>query len=366
VKTNEMSTSSLPHLSKFAGAVGVLLLSLATDACGQKVYILGGNGDLRSIDPSSGVSIYIGDTGFHDYFWNGLSQDQNGRFVAAYGDFVDKYWIYEIDPTTGSGTPLVPTPFYGVESLSFGGNGELFVINDPKGPSNGGIHDLYTVDLATGSVNLIGSTGLYEIKALDFHNGILFGFDVNIGLVTIDTTTGVATDVNPNFRGSLGFTGSMCFDANGALYYIDHAIKMMDKDSGIYNPVRRVDIFGYWGEAEFMEGPAPHFSLWLDGTAGNYMGAKMTGATPNSQVMLMWAKDEGGPSAIPNGLPCAGTMMDLNFNLGKVSIADTDANGAATVGPGPRRMPAAAKGRIWLQAVDLATCQTSNRILLKH
>ncbi len=158
----------------------------------------------------------------------------------------------------------------------------------------------------------------------------------------------------------------MCFDDQGALYYIDHAIKMMDKDSGIYNPVGRVDIFGYWGEAEFIEGSAPHFSLWLDGTAGNYMGAKMTGATPNSQVMLMWAKDEGGPFPIPNGLPCAGTMMDLNSNLGKISIADTDANGAAMVGPGPRRVPVAAKGRIWLQAVDLATCQTSNRILLKH
>ncbi len=96
------------------------------------------------------------------------------------------------------------------------------------------------------------------------------------------------------------------------------------------------------------------------------MGAKMTGATPNSQVMLMWANGDGGPTPIPNGLPCAGTMMDLNFNMGKVSIVNTDANGAATVGPGPRRVPAAAAGLVWLQAVDLSNCNTSNRILLRH
>ena len=344
----------------------IALFSLSPLGTGQEIFVLGGNGDLHSVDPSSGISTFIGDTGHHNYFWNGLSQDQNGRIVAAYGNFVDAYWIYEIDPLTGAASPIIQTPFYGVEALSFGPNGELFVVNDPKGPTFGGIHDLYSVDLATGVISLIGSTGLFEIKALDYFDGGLFGFDIHTGVVSIDLSTGIATDLNPNFRGPLGATASMCFDDHGALYYIDHAIWMMDKGSGIYNPVNWVDIFGFWGEAEFIEGPTPHFSLWLDGTGGNYMGAKMTGATPNSQVMLMWAKDEGGPSPIPNGLPCAGTMMDLNSNLGKISIADTDANGAATVGPGPRRVPVAAKGRIWLQAIDLATCQTSNRILLKH
>jgi hypothetical protein len=343
-----------------------LPLALPSLANGQEILALDLNGQLHSISPKSGESTYIGSTGLQTFFWNGFSQDSNGRLVSAYGDFSNGYGIYEIDPTSANATLILPTTFYRIESLAFGPNDTLFIIHDPLGPLSGGIHDLYSVDLITGQTVLIGSTGIREITALEFFDGTLYGFDAEIGLVTIDSSTGLATDCNPNFRGPIGATVSMCFDTLGALLYIDHALWKADKDSGIYNPVIRLDIFGYWGEAVFVEGPTPHFSLWLDGTAGHYMGAKMTGATPNSQVMLMWAKDEGGPFPIPNGLPCAGTMMDLNFNLGKVSITDTDANGSANVGPGPRRVPVASKGRIWLQAIDLATCQTSNRILLKH
>ncbi len=342
------------------------LFAIRQTASSQEVVVLGLNGDMHSLNPDTGASSHIGDTGHHTYFWNGLSQDSTGRIVSAYGDFSNGYTFYEIDLATAAATPILPTNFFRIESIAFGPNDELFVIHDPKGPLSGGIHDLFSVDLATGNIAMIGSTGVREVMALEWHDGTLFGFDAEIGLVTIDPTTGLATDTNSNFRGPIGSTVSMCFDEQGALYYVDHGLWMMEKDSGIYNPVDWINPFGYWGEAIFVEGPTPHFALWLDGTSGHYMGAKMTGATPNSQVLLMWAKDEGGPSPIPNGLPCAGTMMDLNSNLGKVAIVDTDANGTATVGPGPRRVPAAAKGRVWLQAIDLASCETSNRILLKH
>ncbi len=111
--------------------------------------------------------------------------------------------------------------------------------------------------------------------------------------------------------------------------------------------------------------PNPCLGTFI-GNTGHYMVAKMTGATPNSQVMLMWAKGRGGPSPIPNGLPCSGTMMNLNSNLSKVAIVDTDANGEAVVGPGPRRVPSSAAGLIWFQAIDLSNCSTSNRIQLRY
>lgn len=331
----------------------------------QEALLMGLNGDLHSVDLNSGNTTYIGDTGHHTYFWQGLAQDSHGRIFGSTGNWVGDYEIYEIDPTTGAATFEFQTNLFGIHCISFGPNDQLFAINDPKGPGFGGVHELYSIDLKTGAESFIGSTGSYEIFALAFDGTDLYGYDLVQGLVHIDMSTGLATDVNTNFDGPTGGAITMAFDQMGALYYIDHAIWMMDKHSGIYNPVDWVKTFGFWGEAVIPEGSSPHFSLWLAGTTGHYMLAKMTGATPNSQVMLMWGKGEGGPAPIPNGLPCAGTMMDLNFNLGKVSITETDANGAATVGPGLRRVPAAAKGLIWLQAIDVSNCNKSNRILMK-
>ncbi|NQU50215.1 MAG: hypothetical protein HQ519_16315 [Planctomycetes bacterium] len=332
----------------------------------QEVFTLGLNGDLWSIDPNSCLGTFIGNTGHHDYFWNGLSQDSNGRIVSAYGNDVVGYSFFELDPTTAAATHLLSTWLYWIEAIAFGPTNELFVVHDPTAGTWGGVYDLYSVDLTTGSIALIGSTGKSGIHALEYFDGTLYGFDTSDGLITLDTTTGFATDLNSNFRGHIGSTSSMCFDQNGVIYYVDQALWMMDRDSGIANPVNLIHPFGYWGEAIFREGQAPHFSLRLDGTAGHYMVAKMAGATPNSQVMLMWAKDRGGPSPIPNGLPCSGTMMNLNSNLGKVAIVDTDANGEAVVGPGPRRVPSAAAGLIWFQAIDLSNCNTSNRIQLRY
>lgn len=326
---------------------------------------MGLNGELHSIDLNTGDTTFIGPTNHHHHLWHGLAMDSQGKLFGSSGDWITGYRIFEIDPNTGNATLVYRSSLLGIHAIEFGPNDELFVIDDPLGPFVGGIHDLYQIDLSAGTTSYIGSTGSNEIMALTFDGSALYGFDLLEGLVQIDMTSGVADDQNSNFSGPTGATISMCFDKKGALYYFDHAIWMMDKESGIYNPVNWLDIFGYWGEAVILEGPSPHFSLWLTGTTGHYMLAKMTGATPNSQVMLMWGKGDGGPSPIPNGLPCAGTMMDLNFNLGKVAITETDSKGAATVGPGLRRVPAAAKGLIWLQAIDLSNCNKSNRILMK-
>ncbi|NQU47796.1 MAG: hypothetical protein HQ519_04050 [Planctomycetes bacterium] len=332
----------------------------------QEVFILGANGDLHSIDPTSGQSTYIGSTGQHTELWNGLAQNSLGQLFAATGDWQPGYSIYEIDPNTGAGTFVTDTNFTGLGSMAFGPGDVLYIGHDPKFPASGGIYDLYTLDLSTGAETLIGSTGTTKILALDFNGSQLYGHNSGLGLMKIDINSGFATDVNDQFRGQRGSTASMCFDDNGALYFLDHALWMMDRDSGLRNPIDWISTFGYWGEAVFREGPTPNFALWLDGTSGHYMGAKMTGATPNSQVMLMWAKGEGGPTPIPPGLPCPGRLMDLNSNMGKVAIVDTDASGSATIGPGPRRVPVEAAGLVWLQAIDVSTCEKSNRIQLRY
>ena len=94
------------------------------------------------------------------------------------------------------------------------------------------------------------------------------------------------------------------------------------------------------------------------------MGAKVSGATPNGQVGVVWAKGNGGPTSIPNGYPCAGTLMDLNSSMQQLDIVTTDANGFAAIGP--MMVHPSAAGLVHLQAVDIANCETSNRILLYY
>ena len=342
------------------------LLLLTPVAAAQEIFIMGGGGDLHSIDPKTGQTTLIGFTGHHNYIWNTLAQNSQGQLFASTGDWMVGYSIFEIDPLTGAGTFVTDTNFTGLGSMAFGPGDELYVGHDPKFPASGGIYDLYTLDINSGIETLIGSTGTFHIIAMDFDGTYLYGHNSGLGLMEIDLNSGLATDVNDKFKGRRGPTASMCFDDNGALYFIDDALWMMDRDSGLRNPIDWISPFGYWGEAVFREGPTPNFALWLDGTAGHYMGAKMTGATPNSQVMLMWAKGEGGPTPIPNRLPCSGVMMDLSFPIGKVAIAETDAKGAAMIGPGLRRVPAAAAGLIWFQAIDLTNCNKSNRIQLRY
>jgi hypothetical protein len=330
----------------------------------QEILALDTGGHLYSVDPSSGVATYIGATGIHTYEWTGLAQNSRGELFAASGDWIANFSIYQLDPATGQATFASLTGLSGISCMAFDSNDKLFVGHDPAWPGGGGIFELYEVDLASGAESLVGSTGIVNLLALDHSNGQLFGHNSFEGLLTIDASTGMATDVNPFFIGPLGATMSMCFNDQGALFYLDHALWVQDSGSGIRAPIDWVSKFDFWGEAVFVEGPKPNFTLWLDGTADHYMGVKMTGVTPNGQVAVLWAKGEGGPTLIPNGYPCAGTLMDLNPNMQLLSTTTADGTGHATLGPSPSRIPAAAAGLIWLQAVDVSTCQTSNKALL--
>lgn len=341
-------------------------LTLSPHGLGQEIRALNLGGDFYSIDPKTRQETLIGSLGYHGYPWVGYAQDQNGVQYGVTGDWVVGHNFYEIDPIQGTRTFLAHTDFYGIRQIAFDDSNRLLVIDDPKGPSYGGIHDLYSFDVSTNTKTLIGSTGMMSIFSIAFFDGTLYGLDRDHGLVTIDIHTGLATDVNPNFRGKTNWLNTMCFDSEGALYCAAEAMWMMDSESGIFNPTYSVMDFPFFCGSTFIEGPTPNFALWLTGTAGHYMGAKTTGATPNGQVMLLWAKGTRFPSPIPNYLPCAGVVTDIGRAVDKVAIKETDASGAATFGPGPRRVPAEAGRLIWLQAVDLSNCELSNRIQIWH
>ncbi len=229
--------SQLMQYSTLAAICLTAMALLGRVGIGQEILVLDGGGSLYSVDPSSGHSAAIGSTGHHTLYWTGLSQDSQGRLFSAYGDDWLGYGIYEVNPTDGNASRVTDTVFTGIGSMAFGPGDVLYIVNDPIWPLYGGTYDLFSLDLNTGVETFIGNTGMTNLLALDFRGGDLYGFEIPLGLVKIDISTGIATDVNANFRGPIGVTASMCFDDNGALYYIDHALWMMDKGSGIYNPV---------------------------------------------------------------------------------------------------------------------------------
>ena len=64
------------------------------------------------------------------------------------------------------------------------------------------------MNVATGVGTLIGSTGLEALVSITFSSGgTLYGWDGTVGAVTINTATGLATDVNPNQGGTLNIQG---------------------------------------------------------------------------------------------------------------------------------------------------------------
>ncbi len=345
-------------------AITVLVSAAASELHGQEILILGLNGDLHSVEPNSGQVSFIGTTGAHNYFWSAMAQDSQGRLFAATGAYYQAFSIYELDPQTGVGTFIVQTNLYGVVCMAFDSGDTLYIGNDRTAPLYPSPMDLYTVDLGTGGETLVGDTGVNNMLAMDFDQGVLYGYPYDLGLVTIDTVSGLATDVNPAFRGPNGSTVSMCFDDRGALYYIDDLVWMMDSETGVASVIDWTSPFGFWAEAVFVEGPTSKFSLWFSGTAGGPMRVKISGATPGGPVGIAMTRWGAGSSPIPGGFQCAGTIMSLNGSMELLQVATANATGNAAIGP--QLVPSGAVGRVRLQAIDLSTCTVSNRAILSY
>jgi hypothetical protein len=94
-----------------------------------------------------------------------------------------------------------------------------------SGPS--GAASLYSIDPGTGAATLIGATGFARVGAIDFNSaGVLYGVgtvgtgtQAYFALLTINTTTGVGTEVAPLGEPEIYGAPDMSFrNADGALY----------------------------------------------------------------------------------------------------------------------------------------------------
>ncbi|MFG0329347.1 MAG: hypothetical protein ACF8PN_05545 [Phycisphaerales bacterium] len=95
-------------------------------------------------------------------------------------------------------------------------------------------------------------------------------------------------------------------------------------------------------------------SLTVNGTCPGQLSADVTGATPNGNVALIYARNTGSVT-IPSGV-CAGTQLGLDNSAMLVDTARADANGEVTFSG---NAPSGACGG-YVQALDLSSCDPSN------
>lgn len=338
-----------------------LAWSLACPAGAQELlgidFILG---DVYRVDAKTGLVSYVGYTGLDQYLWHSMAKDRQGRIFAGYGRFDVPYAIFEIDPNTGQATFVVQTNFLGLIGLAFDDQDVLYATVDLTPTLAGGPCDLYTIDLGTGRTQRIGDSGLTGIHGLAYGQGELWGWDEYLGLVKMDRRTGLAWDVNPSIDDPIGMVATLSFSDNGVLYAGFYSLFTVDTATGA---LAFIDVYKpnvpFLAGMEFIPNEPAPFALGVSGETGGPMGAFVAGATPGGKVAFFATLGYGGPTQILPGHACAGTTMDLNSRLRLIGLERADAGGKAAIGPVP--VPWYPTGALRLQALDVATCASSNR-----
>lgn len=302
------------------------------------------SGDSYTINPDSG--------------WGWLIASETGgslpiENMAKQGDvfwIVTGYSLDTFDPATGEVhwfSGLTPPLLPGITASSWL-DGTFYLIM-----ATGSDDALWRLEVATGVCTSIGHTGFYDITGMDGANGVLYAWDLNAGLLTVDTATGVATDVNPAVGGAaietIAFLDGQLYGCYDKLYKINRHTGEFTPVSGgapLYDDVRGME--GIQTETTYLTisvipGPCPGLRRF-----------EVSNALPGSQVALFYASCEGA-SILPTG-PCQGAPLDLCANGQQLlQIVQADAQGSG--GTYGSVSPAMCAGFVeWL---ELGTCRSS-------
>ncbi len=218
------------------GGTLALLLALACAAsppsaeADQYVYVTGSSNEFGTLDLATGAFSQIATLNLPagDYIY-GMGFGANGNLYGV--DSQPDANLWQINPSTGGLTDLGAIGQSALDATS-DASGKLYVLSQdlnalyytmnppsptpnvvaPIGMSSGGLmavtpdgsqiytttqstFDLVSINPLTGATNIIGPTGFAIDNGL-FVNGTLYGFDMNVdAIVTINTTTGAATQV---------------------------------------------------------------------------------------------------------------------------------------------------------------------------
>jgi hypothetical protein len=184
------------------GSTPVIGYSIDSDASRQ----------LWRIDLNTGVATPIGPTGFRDI--ESLSFSANG---GLYGVDDATNQLVRCSVQTGACTAVGPLGTNFTDSgLSFSSDGRLWMSTDKPGPP----YIFYRLNPSTGAATAIGPQG-QPVTGLAFRNGVLYGLggDSTDSLLIVNRTTGNATLQGPLVTVTL-VDGGIDFDGSGVLWGI--------------------------------------------------------------------------------------------------------------------------------------------------
>lgn len=333
------------------------LLALAP-ASAQDMVGASWSGTAYAIDSATGTSAPLGGTGFGSI--NSMAKSPSGVLYAMAG-YGSSNSLITIDPATGAGTLVGTTSLTSVRGLAFDAAGTLYAANDSSGTGIG-LDDIYTVDTSTAVATLVGSTGWYGIQGLAYAGGTLYAWETGSGsgfgegLMTVSTSTGAATDVNPAVGGSGSEVQTICASSGGQIYGARDGLYTVDSATGV------TALIGSGGWAadvrgiEFKGGGGGGPTLAKSGSCPGSMTVTASGCTPSRPVAFFYGA--AGTYTKPGGT-CAGTTLGISSPT-LAAVRTASAVGAASVS---FTAPAGICGKT-VQAVDLTTCATTNTITL--
>ena len=303
-----------------------LLIGVGTTSTAQSLIAVDGlNGNFYSIDCSSGDYVQLGSS---VTVWAGLTRNSIGEIFVVGSNLQQPGTseIFLVDSGNGQTTSITTLAIDGISSLAFGPGDVLYATVDVDFPSNPHRYELFIIDLISGQSTRIGALGVTSVLAMDFDGSNMFLWGGDHGLHTVNLNTGQAIDVNPGFLGTFDLAKSICFNDVGVLYALDFGLWVMEPTTGVSNFVD-FTYPGILGGVEYIPGPNQVMSLWQTEKVGVPTELKIRGATPNARV---------------------------------ARVARADLNGEIRLGP--TTLPPQAQGHLRMQAIDLSTCVTSNRI----
>ena len=196
----------------------------------------------------------------------------------------------------------------------------------------------------------------------DFENGIgemqwvnipWFGSDLNEMVITIETKQ-IEFSLLGNWHNlgldvMLKFTNELTPTTAGI---VDPVLSTFDIErGGVYQG------HATGGTVE----PQPTFIMELTGSCPDALQVDINGASANKQVALLYGFGTGS-FIIPNGYPCAGTMLGLDNTVTLGTPLTANAAGDIVF---PFTVPPGACGTVYLQALDLETCATTSVALIQ-
>ena len=200
------------------------------------LFGLAHDGSLYQLD-KDGSGALQSDSGFSG---NSLARNSAGKLFTVSESSEGDHTLVTIDPKTGLGDIVSQLEALDVRGLAFSDNDELFGIRLFSGPAEG--DSLYKLDVQTGEQTFVGSTvGFTTIEGLDFApDGTLYGWDLESGLVTINSQTGAATDVNPEIGADVPIQG-LVFTDSGRLFGARDALYEINTETGKATYIRKID-----------------------------------------------------------------------------------------------------------------------------